>query len=75
VAERKIWFGNLSSSINNHLTLGYVRQPSAARRAAKASVAECAIRNFKKGKNTIKSRTLRKLTRAIHDLQNKNMKN
>jgi hypothetical protein len=34
VAERKIWFGNLLSSINNHLTLGYVRQPS-ARRAAK----------------------------------------
>ena len=33
MAERKIWFGNLSSSINNHLTLGYVRQPS-ARRAA-----------------------------------------
>jgi hypothetical protein len=38
-------------------------------------VAECAIRNFKNGKNTIKSRTLRKLTRAIHDLQNKKMKN
>jgi len=36
----------------------------------KACVAECAIRNFKNGKNTIKSRTLRKLTRAIHDLQN-----
>jgi hypothetical protein len=29
VAERKIWFCNLSSSIDNHLTLGYVRQPSA----------------------------------------------
>ena len=36
-------------------------------------VAECAIRNFKNGKNTIKPRTLRKLTRAIHDLQNKSM--
>ena len=36
-------------------------------------VAECAIRNFKKGKNTIKPRTLRKLTRAIHDLQNKKL--
>jgi hypothetical protein len=35
----------------------------------KSSVAECAIRNFKKGKNTIKPRTLRKLTRAINDLQ------
>jgi hypothetical protein len=33
-------------------------------------VAECAIRNFKNGKNTIRPRTLRKLTRAIHDLQN-----
>jgi hypothetical protein len=36
----------------------------------KSSVAECAIRNFKNGKNTIKPRTLRKLTRATHDLQN-----
>jgi hypothetical protein len=34
-------------------------------------VAECAIRHFKNGRNTIKPRTLRKLTRAIHDLQNK----
>jgi hypothetical protein len=33
VAERNIWFGNLSSSIDNHLALGYVHQPS-ARRAA-----------------------------------------
>jgi hypothetical protein len=41
----------------------------------KASVAECAIRNFKKGKNSIKPRTLRKLTRAIHDLQNASMGN
>jgi len=40
----------------------------------KSSVAECAIRNFKNGKNTIKPRTLRKLTRAIHDLQNKTIK-
>jgi hypothetical protein len=38
-------------------------------------VAECAIRHFKNGRNTIKPRTLRKLTRAIHDLQNKNLKN
>ena len=37
-------------------------------------VAECAIRNFKNGKNTIKPRTLRKLTKAIHDLQNKTRK-
>jgi hypothetical protein len=30
--------------------------------------------NFKKGRNTIKPRTLRKLTRAIHGLQNKKLK-
>jgi hypothetical protein len=35
-----------------------------------SGVARCAIMNFKKGKNTIKPRTLRKLTRAIYDLQN-----
>jgi hypothetical protein len=40
-----------------------------------SGVARCAIINFKKGKNTIKSRTLRKLTKAIRDLQNKSMKN
>jgi hypothetical protein len=34
-------------------------------------VAKCAIRNFKNGKNTIKPRTLRKLTNAIHNLRNK----
>ena len=39
-----------------------------------SKVAKCAIRNFKNGQNTIKPRTLRKLTRAIHDLQNKNSK-
>lgn len=33
--------------------------------------AECAIRHFKNGRNTIKTRTLRKLTKAIHDLQNR----
>jgi hypothetical protein len=38
-------------------------------------VAECAIRNFKNGKNTIRPRTLRKLTKAIHVLQNKNLRN
>jgi hypothetical protein len=31
--------------------------------------------NFKKGRNTIKPRTLRKLTKAIHALQNQNVKN
>ena len=39
-----------------------------------SGVAKCAIRNFKKGKNTIKPLTLRKLIRSIHDLQNKNFK-
>lgn len=37
-----------------------------------------AIMNFKKAKNTIntiKPRTLGKLTKAIHSLQNKNVKN
>jgi hypothetical protein len=41
----------------------------------RSGVAKCAIINFKKGKNTIKPRTLRKLTKAIHNLQNKTMKN
>jgi hypothetical protein len=40
-----------------------------------SGVARCAIINFKNGKNTIKPRTLRKLTKAIHNLQNKKMKN
>jgi hypothetical protein len=40
-----------------------------------SGVARCAIMNFKNGKNTIKPRTLRKLTKAIHDLQNKSIKN
>ena len=40
-----------------------------------SGVAKCAIINLKKGKNTIKPRTLRKLTKAIHDLQNKSTKN
>ena len=40
-----------------------------------SGVARSAIMNFKKGRNTIKPRTLRKLTRAIQDLQNKRLKN
>ena len=40
-----------------------------------SSIAECAVRKFKNGRKTIKPRTLRKLTKAIHDLQNKKMKN
>jgi hypothetical protein len=39
------------------------------RLSRQSRVAECAIRKFKNGRNTIKPRTLRKLTRAIRDLQ------
>ena len=45
------------------------------RLSRQSGVARSAIMNFKKGRNTIKPRTLRKLIKAIHDLQNKNMKN
>lgn len=41
----------------------------------RARLAECAIRSFKNGKNTIKPRSLRRLIVAIHDLQNKNLAN
>ena len=51
------------------------KQFSTKRLFRQSRVAECAIRNFKNGKNTIRPRSLRKLTTAIHDLQNKNMKN
>ena len=44
---------------------------STKRLSRNSALAECAIRNFKKGKNTIRARSLRKLVRAIHDLQNK----
>jgi hypothetical protein len=44
------------------------------RLSRKSGVARSAIINFKKGRNTIKPRTLRKLTKAIHDLQNKHFK-
>jgi hypothetical protein len=40
-----------------------------------SGVAKCAIISFKKGKNTIKPRTLRKLTKAIHALQDRALKN
>ncbi|MGI9104521.1 MAG: hypothetical protein ACR2IF_18920 [Terriglobales bacterium] len=51
------------------------RQFSTKLLSRRARVAECSIRNFKKGKNTIRPRTFRKLVRTIHDLQNKSMKN
>jgi len=39
-----------------------------------SGIARSAIMNFKKGRNAIKPRTLRKLTKAIHALQNQRMK-
>ena len=39
-----------------------------------SGVARSAIMNFKNGRNTIKPRTLRKLTKAIHALQNRNVR-
>ena len=39
-----------------------------------ARLAECAIRAFKSGRDAIRPRSLRKLARAIHDLQNKNLR-
>ena len=50
------------------------KQFSTKRLARQSRVAECSIRNFKKGKNLIKPGTLRKLIRTIHDLQNKEQK-
>ena len=41
----------------------------------RSRLAECAIRNFKRGKNTIRPRSLRKLIMAIHDLQNRYLEN
>jgi hypothetical protein len=38
----------------------------------RSRVARSATMNFKKGTNTIKPRTLRKLTKAVHDLQDNN---
>jgi hypothetical protein len=46
---------------------------STKRLSHQSRLAECAIRNFKMGKNTIRPRSLRKLIKAIHDLQNKNI--
>jgi len=39
----------------------------------RSRLAECAIRSFKRGKNTITPLSLRKLVMAIHDLQNRNL--
>jgi hypothetical protein len=53
---------------------GEAKQFSTKLLARQSRLAEGTIRSFKIGKNTIRPRTLRKLTRAIHDLQNKTMK-
>jgi transposase-like protein len=45
------------------------------RLSRQSGVARSAIMNFKNGRNTIKPRTLRKLTKAIHSLQNKSIEN
>jgi predicted transcriptional regulator len=47
------------------------KQFSTKRLARESRVAECAIRKFKNGSNAVKPRTLRKLTRAINNLQSK----
>ena len=48
---------------------------STKRLSRQAGLAKCVIRSFKNGTNTIRPRSLKKLIRAIHDLQNKNTKN
>jgi hypothetical protein len=46
------------------------KQFSTTSLSRQSAIAKCAIINSKRGKNTIKPLTLRKLTKAIHDLQN-----
>ena len=48
---------------------------STKRLARRSRLGECTIRNFKNGKGNIRPGSLRKLMVAIHDLQNKIMKN
>jgi hypothetical protein len=45
------------------------------RLSRQSGIARSAIMNFKEGRNTIRPRTLHKLTRAIRDLQNKSIEN
>lgn len=47
------------------------REVSNKRLSRQSGVARSAIMNFKKGRNTIKPRTLRKLAKAIDVLRNK----
>jgi hypothetical protein len=51
------------------------KQFSTKRLARRSRLGECTIRNFKNGKGNIRPRSLRKLIVAIHDLQNKKVKN
>jgi len=48
---------------------------STKRLSRQSKLAEDTIRQFKNGKNSARPRTLRKLTMAIHDIQNTNTKN
>jgi len=48
---------------------------STKRLARLSRLGECTIRNFKNGKGNMRPRSLRKLIVAIHDLQNKRVKN
>ncbi|HWY59400.1 MAG TPA: hypothetical protein VNZ03_33355 [Terriglobales bacterium] len=48
---------------------------STKRLARLSRLGECTIRNFKNGKGNVRPRSLRKLIVAIHDLQNKRVKN
>ena len=50
-------------------------QFSTKRLSRQARLAKDTIRKFKNGKNNIRPRTLRKLTRAINELQNQGMRN
>jgi hypothetical protein len=52
---------------------GQAKQFSTKLLSRRSGVAECAIRNLKNGNNVIRPRNLRKLTKAIHDQQNKNL--
>jgi DNA-binding Xre family transcriptional regulator len=51
------------------------KQFSTKRLSRRSGLAEDTIRRFKNDKNSIRPRTLKKLTRAIHDLQNKRPEN
>lgn len=64
-------FGTITSVMGFFTLLITYPLPAAL---AHAGTVRSAIMNFKKGRNTIKPRTLRKLTKAIHALQNISLK-